>query len=275
MPACSTSRARCSSRAATRAHERLRALGPDDLANSQVSPFEMTAPQAAEERGYRSALSGKLPSRAAGEQPLPFPMPASPRWDYFSGWLDDTGDPSSIDTTAGGVAPAGTWTCGFVSGGRDVSPRDPNQHGADRGACYAADDTCREMKTSRESRRRTCRDGGGIFDPGRTCQTPRPPTSTSRTLSGHYVSRSFINHQSGAVRKVPSTDIRARTYRGTAPVDAAIAWIKRQPADRPWMVTVSFASAQRRSCKPPRHCWRPGAQQRAVSIAPTRSRNGS
>ena len=51
-------------------------------------------------------------------------------WDYFDGWLDVTGDPSSIDQTAGGVAAPGTWSCGFV--------RDASHGGADTGACYAA-----------------------------------------------------------------------------------------------------------------------------------------
>jgi hypothetical protein len=171
-------------------------------------------------------------------------MPKSLGWDFFSGWLDETGDPSSIDTTAGGVAPKGTWSCGFVPGVVDG--------GADEGACYAADNTCREMKSSGPiPPGRSCRDGGGIFDPNQKCTNPRPANIDFATLSGHYVSPLVINREDGTVEQVPSTDIRARTYRGTVPVDAAIDWITRQPRNKPWMATVSFASAHTPVMQPP------------------------
>jgi hypothetical protein len=60
-----------------------------------------------------------------------------------------------------------------------------------------------------------------------------------------------INHEDGAVEQVPPTDIRARTYRGSAPVTAAIDWIKRRPSDVPWMASVSFASAHTPLQQPP------------------------
>ena len=76
---------------------------------------------------------------------------------------------------------------------------------------------------------RTCRDSGGIFDPGKACQTSAPRQLDFSTMSAHYVSPLVINREGGIVEKVPPTDIRARTYRGSVPVDAAIEWIKRQP----------------------------------------------
>ena len=47
------------------------------------------------------------------------------------------------------------------------------------------------------------------------------------------------------------TDLRARTFRATLPVDAAIEWINQRPADPPWMATVSFASAHTPLMQPP------------------------
>jgi hypothetical protein len=220
------------------------ALGNDDLANSQVSPFEMTAPKLLRQRGYSSALFGKFHLGIQTNNPFRYAMPRSLGWDYYSGWLDETGDPSSIDTTAGGVAPAGTWSCGFVPGAVDG--------GADNGACYAADGGCQPMNTSGGTPPgRACRDSGGIFVPDQTCSTPPPANLDFTKLSAHYVSPLVINHEDGRVEQVPPTDIRARTYRGIVPVDAAIEWIERQPKDRPWMATVSFASTHTPVMQPP------------------------
>ena len=92
------------------------ALGPNDLANSMVSPYEMTAPKLLARRGYQSALFGKFHLGLQGNNPAGIAMVSALGWNYFAGYLDETGDPSSIDTSAGGVAPPGTWSCGFVTG---------------------------------------------------------------------------------------------------------------------------------------------------------------
>jgi hypothetical protein len=244
MPACSASRSVIFTGRFPLRTNVYTALGNADLANSQVSPFEMTVPKLLKQRGYNSALFGKFHLGIQTNNPFRYAMPRSLGWDYYSGWLDETGDPSSIDTTAGGVAPKGTWSCGFVPGSVDG--------GADRGACYAAGGGCRLMKTSGGiPPGRACRDGGGIFDPDQKCSTPRPANLNFTTLSAHYVSPLVINYEDGRVEQVPSTDIRARTYRGTVPVDAAIEWIQRQPKDQPWMATVSFASTHTPVMQPP------------------------
>ena len=162
-------------------------------------------------------------------------MPRSLGWDYFCGWLDETGDPFSIDQTAGNV-PGGPYVCGFVPG--------VDQGGADRGACYAVDGSCTEMVTSNGvPPGRACRDVGGILKPGALCEHSTPPAIRKgfRHLSAHYVSPLFINDE----RIDPATDIRGRTFRGTAPVDAAIEWIEGQEEGTPWMASVSFASVPR------------------------------
>ncbi|TAN66368.1 MAG: arylsulfatase [Methylobacter sp.] len=211
-----------------------------------VSPFEMTAPKLLKKRNYQSALFGKFHLGLQGNNPYGDAMPHSLGWDYYFGWLDQTGDPSSIDTSAGGVGPVGTYSCGFVPGGRDG--------GADSGACYAPDNTCSAMsgdKADSNPPGRICRDNGGIFDPGKSCQAQVPGYINFALPNAHYVSPLVINHKNGRVESVALTDKRARTYRGTAPVDAAIDWINHRPKNQPWMATVSFASVHTPLQQPP------------------------
>jgi hypothetical protein len=245
MPACTTSRSVMFTGRFPLRTNVYGALGEGDLANSHVSPYEMTTPKLLKERGYQSALFGKFHLALQGNSPFKYSMVRSLGWDYYYGWLDETGDPSSIDTTAGiGEALKGPWSCGFVP--------DAKHRGADYGACYAVDGTCEEMVISEGiPPGRACRDAGGIFDPHLACQNSRPGYINFEKLSGHYVSPLFINHEDGRVEEVPTTDLRARTYRGTGVVDAAIDWIRRQPANRPWMATVSFASAHTPVMQPP------------------------
>ena len=253
MPACSVSRAVVfDGRFPVRTNV-YGALGPYDLANSMVSPYEVTAPRLLAKSGYQSALFGKFHLALQGNNAAGLAMPHSLGWNYFYGWLDRTGDPSSIDTTAGGVATnptdagattAGPWSCGFVRGAA--------QNGADSGACYMADGTCTVLTSAGATPPgRTCRDSGGILDPGKTCQPSPPAYVDFGILSAHYVSPLVINEPDGSVVQVPPTDPRARTFRATSAVDAAVAWINAQPPIQPWMATVSFASAHTPVMQPP------------------------
>jgi len=220
------------------------ALGPNDLANSQVSPFEMTAPKLLARAGYESALFGKFHLGLQANNPAGYAMPRALGWDFFSGWLDETGDPSSIDTTAGGVAPLGTWSCGFVP--------EAAQGGADFGACYMSDGSCsNRAKTGSVAPGRVCRDEGGIFDPASSCRDPRPSYIDFSILSGHYVSPLVINHENGRIEKVPAADPRARRFRAEAVVDDTIDWIRARDPEQPWMATVAFASAHTPVMQPP------------------------
>ncbi len=49
----------------------LDALGPNDLASSMVSPWEMTVPKNLSQRAYGSALFGKLHLTLQGPDPVP------------------------------------------------------------------------------------------------------------------------------------------------------------------------------------------------------------
>lgn len=253
MPACTTSRAVIfDARFPLRTNVK-GALGPDDLANSMVSPFETTVPRLLAPQGYTSALFGKFHLALQGHDPAGYAMPYNLGWNYFAGWLDETGDPSSIDTTAGGVAPLGTWSCGFVPGA--------DANGADSGACYMADGTCTDLQRAGIPPGRTCRDAGGIFDPGKACATPRPDYIDFETLSGHFVSPLVYNYPDGSYFRAPATNPKARQFRATFAVDAAIDWIKGRPAGEPWMATVSFASDHTPLMQPPYNPDLPGSAE--------------
>jgi hypothetical protein len=244
MPACSNGRAALFTGRYPFRTQVYTAIGSYDLANYMVNPNEMTLPKLLARRGYKSALFGKFHLGIQANDPYGYAMVHALGFDYFDGWLDATGDPSSIDTTAGGVSPAGTWSCGFV--------RDASNGGADTGACYAGNGACTVVtKAGAEAPGRVCRDAGGIFDPNQPCNNPIPGYIDFTTLSGHYVSPLVINNDDGSVDQVPPTDIQARTFRGTVPIDAAIDWIKQQPPKQPWMVTLAFASVHTPVMQPP------------------------
>jgi hypothetical protein len=231
----------------------LGALGPNDLANAQVSPYETSLPTLLKQRGYQSALFGKFHLGLQGTNPYKEAMPSSLGWDYFYGWLDETGDPSSIDTWAGTSASSekGPYSCGFVTG----VEQDP-ANGADHGACYAVDGSCQELSVSSDGvpPGRTCRDRSGILAPRQSCQSTAPANIVAgfEKLSAHYVSPLWIDDGSGQPEHLlPQSDVRARTFRGSSVVDAAIDWIKERPKDKPWMASVSFASAHTPAMQPP------------------------
>jgi len=252
MPACSPSRAAFFTGRHPLRNNVYGALGPSDLANAHVSPYEMTAPKLLRTRGYQSALFGKFHLGLQAHNPYGLAMPLSLGWDHYAGWLDESGDPASIDTTAGGVAPPGTWSCGFVPGAGDRSPTQPGRSGADAGACYAADGTCRAMTTEAGvPPGRACQASGGILEPDQVCTTPRPAHINFSTPNAHFVSPYVINHHDGTVETVPLSDARSRLYRGSVPVDAAIDWITTRPEGQPWMASVSFASVHTPLVPPP------------------------
>ena len=251
MPACSTSRAVFFTGRFPLRTNVFGALGPSDLANSMVSPYETTTPKLLATKGYTSALFGKFHLGLQGNNPAGYAMVHDLGWSFFSGPLDETGDPSSIDTTAGGVAPVGTYSCGFVPGAA--------AGGADAGACYMPDGTCQALTSQGlVPPGRTCRDQGGILDPGATCQSPAPASLNFQTLSGHYVSPFVYNFPDGSFEQVPPTDPRARRFRAAINVDDAIQWINDRPAGQPWMATVSFSSAHTPLMQPPVDPAQPG-----------------
>lgn len=257
MPACSPSRAVFFEGRFPMRSNVLGALGPSDLANSMVSPYDYTVPKVLKQKNYQSALFGKYHLGIQGHNPFGIDMVKSLGFDYYLGWLDETGDPSSIDTTAGNVGGANgngkTYACGYVPGSRNG--------GADAGACFQADGSCQVLTSPVSSINpagRQCRDQGGIFNPGKTCPAPgqaMPQNIATAFTNTTYYNSHFVSPlellKDGVTTALPMTDPRARSYRGTMPVDAAISWVTSQSKDQPWMATVSFATDHTPLIPPP------------------------
>ncbi len=244
MPACSTTRAAMfEGRFPLRTNVKA-ALGPNDLANSMTSPYTVTIPKLLGGQGYESALIGKFHIALPGNYPVGNALVHDLGWDYYAGWLDPSGDPSSIDTTAGGIADPGTYSCGFVPGGHVAN-------GADAGACYLADGSCTEHGGDVIAPGRSCRDAGGIFDPNTSCQSSVPERLDFSLLNAHSVSPVVYNYADGSVEILPPSDPRSRQFRASFAVDAAAEWINSRAPDQPWMATVSFASIHTPLVPPP------------------------
>jgi len=213
----------------------LQAIGPNDLANSQVATHEMTAAKLVGKAGYRSAMFGKFHIAGPENNQAGNRTPAALGWDFFAGWTG--GLPGSIDTTAGGVAPKGAYTCGFVPSHA--------QGGADSGACHlpTRDGTTCSMIVGPDAfgdpPGLQCLTRGGILVPDASCDTPPPAELAFDRENAHFVSPLVIN-RGRRLEEVALTSPRARGYRATIETDAAIDWIRSQDRDQPWMATVSY-----------------------------------
>ena len=219
------------------------AIGENDLANSQLTPDDMTTPKLLRTAGYESGLFGKFHLAGPENNAAGNGTPGVLGWDYFYGWVG--GLPASIDTTAGGVAPQGTYPCGFVP--------PASRGGADSGACYLPDKTCQPLVAAspgQDAVGKQCVTRGGIFVPRAACQATPPASLDFGKANAYYVSPLVINSAAG-VEVVPLTDRRARGYRTSIEVDAAINWIRQRSPSRPWMATVSLTGAHTPIQQPP------------------------
>lgn len=218
------------------------AIGPNDLANSQISPYETTVAKLLKNANYESGLFGKFHLAGPENNEAGNNTPRQLGWDYFYGWIG--GLPGSVDTTAGGVAPAKTYSCGFVPGRLSG--------GSDTGACYQADNTCSVLTKAigdRDPPGLTCLNSGGIFVPSAACVSPAPALNFN-TQNAYYVSPLVII-DGDATEVVPLTDPRSRGYRTRIETDAAIRWINSRSGSRPWMATVSYSAAHTPWQQPP------------------------
>lgn len=215
------------------------AIGPDDLANSQVSPYEITAPRLLKAAGYESSMFGKFHLAGPTHNQAGNATPQALGWDHFYGWI---GLPDAIDTTAGGVAEGDTrYSCGFVP---DVVS----------GACYYSDDTCKPIHPGgpkQDVPGLQCLESGGIFVPRQSCQASPPDNLRFDQENAYYVSP-LVVVEGEKVETVPLSDPRARGYRTRIEADAAIKWINaRKGAEKPWMATVAFTAAHTPLQTPP------------------------
>ncbi|PRB84665.1 sulfatase-like hydrolase/transferase [Pseudomonas sp. MYb185] len=246
MPECSPSRATFMTGLYPMRTDVLQAIGPDDLANSHVSPYAMTIPKVLATAGYENGMFGKYHLGGPENSPAGFAAPAALGWEYFYGW---GGLPASIDTTAGGVGEEGQYSCGFVPG-----PGAPG--GVHAGACYipqpGGGTSCTEMagEVHGDPAGLRCLTEGGVLVPGQACETDPPTYVNFDRENAHYVSRLLVNWE-GDVEDVSLIDPRSRGYRATIEVDSAIDWINTRSDDTPWMATLSFSSAHTPLQHPP------------------------
>jgi arylsulfatase A-like enzyme len=214
------------------------ALLDDDLANSQVSPYEYTTPRLLKTRGYDSGDFGKFHLGQVNHNPFGNSLVQSLGWDYFDGFLD--GAPHPIDTSAGGenVAADGTTysaTCGFIPNAID--------NGADHGSCRFADNRCQDLTVTaaHPTPGRYCLEQGGVFVPKNTCQQPPIPAPKFEIANGYYVWPRIINRPNQPPEVVQYTDSRARGFVGEATTTSAVNWINSEKnANKSWMATVAF-----------------------------------
>jgi arylsulfatase A-like enzyme len=218
------------------------ALLSDDLANSQMSPYEVTTPKILNTLGYKSSMFGKFHLAGPHNNPFGFGTPQVLGWDYFDGYL--FGAPAHIDTTIGGQFHEGTYSCGFV----------PNSdfRGADWGACYTnSGDSCTKLSRGphQSTPGRTCVEAGGVFVPNQECKSKTEVTLDFNLPNGYYVWYRLLN---GATANLPLSDPRARGYISETINREATQWINQQnEAHQPWMTTVSYAGIHTPYQQPP------------------------
>ncbi|HEY1731793.1 MAG TPA: sulfatase-like hydrolase/transferase [Terriglobales bacterium] len=242
MPECSPGRAALLTGRYPLRNNIFQAIGPNDLNNSQVATWEVTAPKLLNAANYDSAMFGKFhlggpENNQAGEG-----APASIGWNYFYGWTG--GLPASIDTNAGMVGPSlpsNQYSCGFVP--------DAAHGGADSGACYIAAPAntasrCANLSGTSptgDSVGLQCLNRGGVLMPNQTCQASTPASIDFYEQNAHYVSPLVIN-RNGGVEEAELIDPRTRGFRATIEVNSAINWITAHAhSQNPWMATLSFS----------------------------------
>jgi len=215
-----------------------------DLANSQVSPYEMTTPKILRNADYTSALFGKFHLAGPDNNPFDSATPNSLGFDYFHGFLE--GAPHPIDTTAGGIVinshnpgelPQGPYSCGFIP-----NTKVDSSNGANVGACYFPGNGggCEVMMQTRSvsTPGRACLEKGGVFVPNQSCQSTPPSNVNFGLFNGYYVWPVVENDlKTGTV-----TSMTSRAYSPTETTTAAINWIKQQPSNDPWMATVAYST---------------------------------
>src|SRR5690554_5233724 len=87
MPECSPGRGALLAGAYPLRTKMYQALGPNDLANSKLSPYIQTVSKMLQEAGYENGLFGKFHLGGPEHNPYEYSTPNMLGWDYFYGWL--------------------------------------------------------------------------------------------------------------------------------------------------------------------------------------------
>ena len=222
------------------------AILSNDLANSQVSPFEVTTPEILRTKNYTSGLFGKFHLAGPTNNEFTYGTPHVLGWDYFDGFLE--GAPHPIDTTLGGqittTKPDGSpiYTCGFVPN-RSHDPL----YGSDQGACVQPNKSCTQLTRSSTMPDPgfSCLQQKGIFVMDKSCAAAETLSLNFLLDNAYYAWERVINKPDGTVIQIhpDKADGSARGYVSDATVSAAVDWIQQQnAAKKPWMSTVAFAN---------------------------------
>ena len=222
------------------------AILSNDLANSQVSPYEVTTPQILRTKNYVSGLFGKFHLAGPNNNEFTYATPHVLGWDYYDGFLE--GAPYPIDVTIGGQFPAPTGTpppppiysCGFIPN----KTQDTN-NGADFGACVQPNKSCTELTRSASMPVPgfSCMVQGGLFVMNKGCAAAANVSLDFSTPNAYYAWNRVINKPDGTVIQIDPTSSSSRGYVSDATASSSINWIKEQnAAKKTWMATVSFAN---------------------------------
>ena len=214
------------------------ALGVNDLANSQLSPYTETLVDKLATAGYTSAMVGKWHLGGPENNAAELETPIQAGFDYYFGNVH--GFLRSIDSTAGGVAPTGTYGCGFVP-----STAVDSVNGADTGACYTDPKTCEVIAVGGaiDTPGRTCLERGGLFDPNTSCEETAPEHLDFHRENSYYVAKlESMSAPATPDAPVVVNEFMARGYRTTIEADEAIRWVNDQSGETPWFLTVSLSA---------------------------------
>lgn len=199
------------------------------LAQSQCSPFEITAPRLLQQAGYASALYGKFHLAQNEYNPFGIAAPASVGFTRFNGTL--LGAPPYIDPTIAGQVTDGSndgLSCGF-----------PVENGAPAiCACAFPDGGCEERIDALE-----CLVRGGIplvasdGTPITECDSSAIARIDWSATSGNYAWPRTINEGDQATQIIP-----ARVHADRDQAELAIGFIQaQQSAGHRWMCSLSFS----------------------------------
>jgi len=222
------------------------ALLPPDLAGNQISPYEVTIPTILRRYArYDTALFGKAhyANTPSSYDTTPYGGTSMTQVGFseFYGWWN--GAPLSIDTTAGGIAPEKTYSCGYIP-----TTAINSTTGADHGACYYVNGSCEVLllNSNFQSPGLECLTKGGILVPQAGCTSPPPAHLEFGNFNGYYVGN-FIaipgRNQPYLSFNPEDPSGLGRGYRSTLEANECIKWIKSRCGRRPWFATLSFSSA--------------------------------
>ena len=217
------------------------------LAQSQCSPFEVTAPRLLEEAGYRSALFGKFHLAQNEENPYGISAPASVGFTHFNGTL--LGGPPYIDeTVAGQITDRGVVaSCGYPV--LDNLPAIC--------ACAFPDGDCSEGIDAVD-----CLAAGGVpltsadGSPITACDADAIARIDWTLSNGNYAWPRTVNEDGAAYQVRPT-----RVYADTDQAELATAFIlQHRNSGTPWMCSLSFTGDHDPWQQPPLELLPPGTQ---------------